>query len=143
MRNLQYWIRICQKSHNTVTNHNYILCVVRIFMKHTLWWVATEWRFFKYIWWCCVICQPGKVHVTYVVHALHCSAVYTLYCHYCVWAQQSRFVLKLWLRSAPKHCIQQWKHGVIWRWLNINNIDDVQLFSVLNLLLTLWTILQS
>ena len=36
MRNLQYWIRICQKSHNTVTNHNYILCVVRIFMNQTL-----------------------------------------------------------------------------------------------------------
>ena len=29
-------IRNCQKSHNTVTNHNYILCVVRIFMKQTL-----------------------------------------------------------------------------------------------------------
>ena len=29
-------IRICQKSHNTVTNHNYILCVVWIFMKQTL-----------------------------------------------------------------------------------------------------------
>ena len=25
-----------QKSHNTVTNHNYILCVVRIFMNQTL-----------------------------------------------------------------------------------------------------------
>ena len=36
MRNLQYWIRICQKSCNTVTNHNYILCVVRISMKQTL-----------------------------------------------------------------------------------------------------------
>ena len=28
MRNLQYLIGICQKSHNTVTNHIYILCVV-------------------------------------------------------------------------------------------------------------------
>ena len=28
--------RIYQKSHNTVTNHNYILCVVRIFIKQTL-----------------------------------------------------------------------------------------------------------
>ena len=27
---------IYQKSHNTVTNHNYILCVVRILMKQTL-----------------------------------------------------------------------------------------------------------
>ena len=36
MRNLQYQIRICQKSHNIVTNHNYILCVVQIFMKQTL-----------------------------------------------------------------------------------------------------------
>ena len=36
MRNLQYWIRIWQKSHNTVPNHNYILCVVRILMKQTL-----------------------------------------------------------------------------------------------------------
>ena len=43
MRNLQYWIRICQKSHNTVTNHNYILCVVRIFMKPTLHtWTSSE-----------------------------------------------------------------------------------------------------
>ena len=25
MRNLQYWIRICQTSHNTVTNYNNIL----------------------------------------------------------------------------------------------------------------------
>ena len=33
---LLYWIRICRKSHNTVTNHNYILCVVRILMKQTL-----------------------------------------------------------------------------------------------------------
>ena len=36
MINLQYQIRICQKSHNIVTNHNYILCVVQIFMKQTL-----------------------------------------------------------------------------------------------------------
>ena len=36
MRNLQYQIRICQKSHNTVTIHNYILRVVRIFMNQTL-----------------------------------------------------------------------------------------------------------
>ena len=36
MSNLQYWIRICQKSHCTVTNHNHILCVVRILMKQTL-----------------------------------------------------------------------------------------------------------
>ena len=36
MRNLQYQVRIYQKSHNTVTNHNYILCVVRIFYKQTL-----------------------------------------------------------------------------------------------------------
>jgi hypothetical protein len=35
-RFMQYQIRICQKSHNTVTNHSYILCVVRIFMKQTL-----------------------------------------------------------------------------------------------------------
>ena len=36
MRNLQYQIRIYQESHITVTNHNYILCAVRIFMKQTL-----------------------------------------------------------------------------------------------------------
>ena len=36
MKNLQYLIRICQESHNTVTNYNYILCVVQIFMKQTL-----------------------------------------------------------------------------------------------------------
>ena len=36
MRNLQYQIRICEKSHNTVTNHNNILCMVRIFMNQTL-----------------------------------------------------------------------------------------------------------
>ena len=36
MRNLQYWVRICQKSHNTVTNHNYVLCVVPILMNQTL-----------------------------------------------------------------------------------------------------------
>ena len=36
MRNLQYWVWIFQKSHNTVTNHNYILCVVRILMIQTL-----------------------------------------------------------------------------------------------------------
>ena len=36
MRNLQYQIRSCQNSHNSVTNHNYILCVVQILMKQTL-----------------------------------------------------------------------------------------------------------
>ena len=36
MGNLQYWIRFCQKIHNTVTNHNYIWCVVRILLKQTL-----------------------------------------------------------------------------------------------------------
>ena len=36
VRNLQYWIRFCQKSHNTVTDHNYNLSVVRILMKQTL-----------------------------------------------------------------------------------------------------------
>ena len=36
MKNLQYQIRICQKSHNTGTNHNYTSCVVQIFMKQTL-----------------------------------------------------------------------------------------------------------
>ena len=38
MRNLQYWVRTFHKSHNTVTNHNCILCVVRILMKQTLSW---------------------------------------------------------------------------------------------------------
>jgi hypothetical protein len=36
MRNLQHEIRICQKSHNTATNQNYILCAVLIFMNQTL-----------------------------------------------------------------------------------------------------------
>ena len=36
MRNLQYEIRICQKSHNTVTITVYVWTVVRILMKQTL-----------------------------------------------------------------------------------------------------------
>ena len=43
VRNLQYWIRICQKSHNTVTNQNYILFVVRIFMNQTLNYCSLIW----------------------------------------------------------------------------------------------------
>ena len=36
MRNLQYEIRICPKSHNTVTITVYVWTVVRILMKRTL-----------------------------------------------------------------------------------------------------------
>ena len=36
MRNLQYKIRICQKSHNTVTITVYVWTMVRILMKQTL-----------------------------------------------------------------------------------------------------------
>ena len=49
-RNLSLWLyeyfwiislhgQNCQKSHNTVTNHNYIFCVVRIFMNQTLFYM--------------------------------------------------------------------------------------------------------
>ena len=51
MRNLQYWIRICQKSHNKVTNRNYILSVVRIFMKQTLSYIVVKSNFsFVFFW---------------------------------------------------------------------------------------------
>ena len=30
-------VEFAKKSHNTVTNHNFVLCVVRIFLKQTLW----------------------------------------------------------------------------------------------------------
>ena len=54
MRNLQYQIKICQKSHNTVTNHNYILCMVRIYMNQTL-----------------VLCTKFNVQIGACGHATH------------------------------------------------------------------------
>ena len=74
MRNLQYWIRICQKSHNTVTNHNYILCVVRIFMNQTL----HKWNkyIFNFPWhfhagfesriWSSFVCTQCRIHSSMV-----------------------------------------------------------------------------
>ena len=51
MRNLQYWVRTFHKSHNTVTNHNCILCVVRILMKQTLSWPKIFLIFVQIYWW--------------------------------------------------------------------------------------------
>ena len=55
MRNLQYEIRICQKSHNTVTITVNIKCVVRFFIKQTYFWnfflralKGDLFRFFKF-----------------------------------------------------------------------------------------------
>ena len=36
MRNLQYEMKICQKSHNELWSHKDSLCMIRIFMNQTL-----------------------------------------------------------------------------------------------------------
>ena len=67
MRNLQYWIRICQKSHYTVTNQLHFICGLNFYETDvkTVFCIIFAWVFFQY--------SSDKIRTTqhehlYIVH---------------------------------------------------------------------------